>query len=83
MGLPAAGGGSGGIQVRPIQPARLAFGAVVTGVDLGELHRRGGGSEAASAWATLESALLEHGLLCIRGQQDLSTEGLVDFAAHW
>ena len=72
---PGENWGSDGLQLQPLQPGDFRFGAVVDGVDVEQLD--------AAAWAAIEAALLDHGLLVIRNQAHLSTEGLVDFARHW
>ncbi len=68
------------LQIEPLRTG-LPFGAVITKAVL--VSADGSLTTCEDTWAALESALLEHGLICIRGQERLSPENLVNFANHW
>lgn len=53
-----------------------ALGALVTGVDLAA-----GADDATVGW--LQELFLEHQVLCIRGQQDMTPRQQLDFASRW
>ena len=52
-----------------------ALGAIVTGVDLADLDD--------ATFAALHDALLEHLVICIRGQEHLTPEQQIAFSARW
>jgi taurine dioxygenase len=59
-----------------------SIGALVTGVDL-VTALRGDAATADATVAALRAALLEHLVICIRGQAALDPEGQLDFARRW
>jgi taurine dioxygenase len=59
-----------------VEPQAGSLGALVFGADLA--HDRGDDVVAA-----LRDALLEHLVICIRGQNELTPDGQLDFARRW
>jgi alpha-ketoglutarate-dependent taurine dioxygenase len=58
-----------------------SIGALVFGVDL--VHALEDDARATETVAALRDALLEHLVICIRGQAALDSAGQLDFARRW